>query len=145
MVLRDELMVAGRTLMDARQPIAPLEGSLAQPAPSSLAQRKQPRACADEEIALRDRDAGAVACAVAFDFEIRGVAERELATVGLHHGYFGVETQHLEFAVAGGGCDGPELCFWPGVGARLVRVRRGRCARGALLRNSVGAVALTKN
>ena len=96
-------MVAGRTLMDARQPIAPLERSLAQPAPSSFAQRKQPRACADEEIALRDRDAGAVACAVGVVFEIRGVEELEFAAAGLDHGPIGVEIHHVDFSVGGGG------------------------------------------
>ena len=51
----------------------------------SLSQRKQPRACADEEVALRDRDAGAVARGVAVVFETRDVDERECAAAGLHH------------------------------------------------------------
>ncbi len=34
----------------------------------SISQRKQLRACADEEVALRDRDAGAVARGVAVVF-----------------------------------------------------------------------------
>ena len=52
----------------------------------SISQRKQLRACADEEVALRDRDAGAVARGVAVVFEIRGVKERECAAAGLSHG-----------------------------------------------------------
>ena len=51
----------------------------------SLSQRKQLRTRAEEEIPLRDRDAGAVARGVAVVFEIRDVDERECAAAGLHH------------------------------------------------------------
>jgi len=54
--------------------------------PASLPQRKQPRARTEEEVSLRDRDAGAVARGVAVVFEIRGVEERECAAAGLRHG-----------------------------------------------------------
>ena len=54
--------------------------------PASLPQRKQPRARTDEEVSLRDRDAGAVARGVAVVFETRDVDERECAAAGLSHG-----------------------------------------------------------
>ena len=70
---------------------------------SSLPQRPQLRTRAEEEIPLRDRDAGAVARGIAFIFEIRGVEQLEFAATGLDHGHIGVEIHHVEFSVGGGG------------------------------------------
>ena len=70
---------------------------------SSLPQRPQLRTRAEEEIPLRDRDAGAVACGIAFIFEIRGVEQFEFSATGLDHGHIGVEIHHVDFSVGGGG------------------------------------------
>ncbi len=69
----------------------------------SLPQRKQLRARAEEEIPLRDRDAGAVARGVAVVFEIRGVEQFEFAAASLHHGHIGVEIHDVDFAAGGSG------------------------------------------